>query len=132
MLLRCTFPQSAAGAARLALAIVGVSTPGFSQTIDQQNVGRVAIHYADLNKGNDFELLQSFTAGITGTLDRIALPIYEDMVSPPSYNVDKPYNSDVTVTILDSKLARPWQRSYTCGFNTQYIEPGGRAKRPGR
>ena len=87
------------------LAIAGEPTLGFSQTIDQQNVGPVAIHYTDLNKGDDFELLQSFTAEITGTLDRIALPVYEDVIIPPPYNKDVPYSSSATVTILDSKLA---------------------------
>ena len=105
MILRCFFPESTAAAAHFALATVGLSTPSFSQTIDQQNLGHVAIHYAVLNKGDGFELLQSFTAGITGTLNRIALPVYEDVVTPPPYNIDGPYNSSVTVTILDSKLA---------------------------
>ena len=104
MVLRCFFLRSAAAAAYFALAMV-VSTLGFSQTIDQQNVGRVAIHYTDLNKGNDFELLQSFTAGITGTLERIALPVYEDVIIPPPYNKGVWYNSSATVTILNSKLA---------------------------
>jgi hypothetical protein len=58
-----------------------------------------------LNKGNDFELLQSFTAGITGTLDRIALPVYEDVIIPSAYNKDVWYNSDATVTVLNSRSA---------------------------
>jgi hypothetical protein len=91
--------QSAAAAGYFALAIVGAPTLGFSQTIDQQNVGGVAVHYADLNKnGDDFELLQSFTAGITGTLDKVALPVYEDYIFPPPNG--KLYDSNVTVTIL--------------------------------
>ena len=66
MILRRFFLQRAAVAAYFALIIAGVPTLGFSQPIDQQNVGHVAVHYADLNKvGDDFELLQSFTAGIT-------------------------------------------------------------------
>jgi hypothetical protein len=105
MILRCFFLKSAAAAAYFALAIVGVSTPGFSRTIDQQNVGHVAIHYTDLNKGNDFELLQSFTAGITGTLDRVSLPIYEDVISPPPYNDNLWYDSSVAITILNNQLA---------------------------
>ena len=105
MILRCFFLRSAAATAYFALAMVGVSTLGFSQTIDQQNVGHVAIHYTDLNKGNDFELLQSFTAGITGTLDRIALPVYQDVIIPSAYNKDVWYNSDATVTILNSRSA---------------------------
>jgi hypothetical protein len=35
-----------------------------------------------LNKGNGFELLESFTAGITGTLEKVALPLYEDTIVP--------------------------------------------------
>jgi hypothetical protein len=59
-----------------------------------------------LNKGNHFDLLESFTAGITGTLDKVALPIYEDQVFiPPSYKNYEWYGSNVTVTILNNKLA---------------------------
>lgn len=79
-------------------------TLGFSRTIDQQNVGHVAIHYTDLNKGDDFELLQSFTAGITRTLDGVALPIYEDVLIPSLYAKPVWYNSDATVTVLNGKL----------------------------
>jgi len=75
------FGQWAAVVPYFGLAIA-VPTLGFSRTIDQQNVGHVASHYTDLNKGDDFELLQSFTGGITGTLDRVALPIYEDVDNP--------------------------------------------------
>jgi hypothetical protein len=106
MILRRLFLQQAAVVAYFALVIAGVPTLGFSQTIDQQNVGRVAIHYADLNKvGDDFQLLQSFTAGITGILDKVALPIYEDVIVPPD-NKDEWYNSSVTVTILNRRLGK--------------------------
>lgn len=105
MILRRFFLQRAAVAAYFALIIAGVPTLGFSQPIDQQNVGHVAVHYADLNKvGDDFELLQSFTAGITGTLDKVTLPVYEDVIVPPD-NKAELYNSNLTVTILNSKLA---------------------------
>jgi hypothetical protein len=103
MILRRFFLQSAAATAYLALATVGAPAPGFSQTIDQQNVGHVATHFVDLNKGNHFELLESFTAGITGTLDRVALPVYEDVISPRPGSYAW-YNSSVTVTILNSRL----------------------------
>jgi hypothetical protein len=105
MILHRFFLQSTAAAAYFALAIVGAPTSGFSQTIDQHNVGHVAVHYADLNKvGDDFELLQSFTVGITGTLDKVALPVYEDVIIPPPYTKDEWYDSNVTVAILNSKL----------------------------
>jgi hypothetical protein len=104
MILRRFFLQSTAAAAYLTAATVGAPTQGFSQTIDQQNWEYVRVHFADLNKGNDFELLQSFTAGITGTLDRVALPVYEDVIIPPPYRTDLWYNSSVTVTILNRNL----------------------------
>lgn len=105
MILRRFFLQSPAIAAYFALAIIGLSTPGSAQErIDQQNVGHVTIHYTDLNKGDDFELLQSFTAGVTGTLNKVALPVYEDVIIPPPYTKDEWYNSKVTITILNSKL----------------------------
>lgn len=96
--------QGAAVAAYFGLAIAGVPTLGFSRTIDQQNVGQVAIHYTDLNKGDDFELLQSFTVGMTGTLDEVALPVYQDVIIPSPYGKAVWYNSDATVTVLNSKL----------------------------
>jgi hypothetical protein len=99
MILRRFFLQSASAAAYIALATVGAPTPGFSQTMDQHNWGPVVVHFADLNKGNHFELLESFTAGITGTLDRVALPLYEDVIIPGGL-----YNSSATITILNSNL----------------------------
>ena len=105
MILRRFFLQRAAVAAYFALIIAGMPALGFSQPIDQQNVGHVAVHYADLNKvGDDFELLQSFTAGITGTLDKVTLPVYEDVIITPD-NKDEWYKNNLTVTILNSKLA---------------------------
>jgi len=113
MTLHRFFLHPAAAAAYFALAIVGAPTPGFSATVealDQHNVGKVAIDYTDLNKkGDDFELLQSFTAGVTGTLDKVALPVYEDTVSPSPGKYEW-YNSNLTVTILSSTLG---VRGYT-------------------
>jgi hypothetical protein len=99
MILRRFFLQSAAAAAYFTLATVGAPTPSFSLTLDQQNWGRVATHFADLNKGNGFELLESFTAGVTGTLEQVALPLYEDMIVPGGF-----YNSSATFSILNSTL----------------------------
>ena len=74
MILRRFFLQSAAAAAYLALATVGAPTPSFSLTLDQHNWGPVVTHFADLNKGNGFELLESFTAGVRGLLMRLLFP----------------------------------------------------------
>jgi hypothetical protein len=107
MIFRRFFLQSTAAATYFALAIVGAPTPSLSQTIDQKNVGPVATLYADLNKGNGFELLESFTAGVTGTLDKVALPLYEDQVYLPNGKAFW-YNSNATVTIL-TMLNGKWQ-----------------------
>jgi hypothetical protein len=100
MILRRFFPQSAAAAAYLTLATVGAPTPSFSLTLDQHNWGPVVTHFADLNKGNGFELLESFTAGITGTIEQVALPLYEDVIAPGGL-----YDSSATITILSSTLS---------------------------
>jgi hypothetical protein len=100
MILRRFFLQWAAAAAYLTLATVGAPTPSFSLTLDQHNWGPVVTHFADLNKGNGFELLESFTAGVTGTLDEVALPLYEDVVVPGGL-----YDSSATIAILNSTLA---------------------------
>jgi hypothetical protein len=83
------------------LALSGSQASG--DVLDQSVSGPTTSYYSDINKGVTPVLMETFTAGISGTLSRVNLPVYEDLL----YNGSTPiglYNSGITVSILDANF----------------------------
>lgn len=84
----------------LAIGLWGSASIKAGTILDQTNVGYSNTLFSDIYKSLMPEVGQTFTAGVTGTLSKVALGIYEDQIyfgtTPAGY-----YHSDALITIRD-------------------------------